>query len=151
MGKRRCEYCHEYVDELTYPIHVQKHLKRREDGQQTEYATLPPEERFEGDIEEVPTVYVHLKCGGGTGMPDEIVRSYLKNPWLYTADATFCTTCRRHVPFRECEWVDTGENLQTYFDRLRAAKPELKPQGCFGMFLLLAAIGVAAVAKVFLA
>lgn len=127
MGTVRCQYCHEYVDEADYPAHEAEHLQLRPDGQQSEYATLPPEEREEGDLADVPTVYVHVKCGAATGMPDEIVRSYLKNPYLYLADATFCTGCGRHVPFRECEWTETGEDLQTYMNRLRAAKPELRP------------------------
>ena len=60
-------------------------------------------------------------------MPEEIVRSYLKNPYLYLADSTFCCGCGRHVPFRECKWTETGENLQAYMDDLRAQKPELRP------------------------
>jgi hypothetical protein len=60
-------------------------------------------------------------------MPDEIVRSYLKNPYMYMADATFCCGCGKHVPFRECKWEETGENLQDYMDELRAANPEMRP------------------------
>jgi hypothetical protein len=60
-------------------------------------------------------------------MPEEMVRSYLKNPFLYLADATFCTGCGAHVPLRECKWLETGEDLQTYMNRLRAEKPEFRP------------------------
>jgi hypothetical protein len=127
MGTTRCRFCHEYVDDANYAAHEAEHMKTRPDGQQSEYVTLPPEEREQGDLTGVPTVYVHLKCGAATGMPEEIVRSYLQNPWLYLADRTFCTGCGVHVPFRECKWVDTGEDLQTYTDRLRDAKPELRP------------------------
>ena len=127
MKQIRCKFCHAWVDEAEYPVHEAKHLEIQPDGQQAEYATLPPEEREEGSLEGVPTVYVHRACGAGTGMPEEIVRSYLVNPWLYLADATFCTGCGRHVPFAECEWTETGENLQTYMNQLRAQKPEMRP------------------------
>lgn len=140
MAKIRCPYCHQLILDKSWPAHEARHLAKRDDGQQTDYATLPPEEREQGDIEEEPTVYIHKKCGKATEMPEDIVRSYLKNPWLYSADATFCCGCEDHVPFRECVWEDTGENLQKYMDRLRAAKPELKPKGCLGNAMLLITI-----------
>jgi hypothetical protein len=127
MAQVRCPYCHEYIDQADYPAHERRHRKARSDGQQTDYATLPEDEREAGDLDDVPTVYVHRKCGEATQMPEEIVRSYLKNPYLYLADATFCCGCGRHVPFRECKWTETGENLQTYMDDLRAQRPELRP------------------------
>ena len=127
MKQIRCRFCHEWVDEAAYPAHEAKHLEIQPDGQQEEYATLPPEQREEGSLEGVPRVYVHRECGAATGMPEEIVRSYLVNPWLYLADETFCTGCRSHVPFAECEWTETGENLQAYMNRLRAEKPEMRP------------------------
>jgi hypothetical protein len=112
---------------VAYPAHEGEHLKLRADGQQSEYVTLPPKERTEGSLEGVPRVYKHKKCGCLTGMPEEIIRSYLKNPYLYSADRTFCCGCHKHVPWRDCVWVETGEDLQTYTDRLRAQKPELRP------------------------
>ena len=127
MKQVRCEFCHEYVDAAKYDAHCAEHMKLRPDGQQSEYVTLPPEERTEGSLEGVPQVYVHRKCGAGTGMPEEIIRSYLQNPYLYLADRTFCTGCGRHVPFAECVWTETGEDLQTYMNRLRAEKPEMRP------------------------
>lgn len=130
MSKVRCPYCHKYFNEAVFPAHEAKHRKARRDGQQTDYATLPEEDRDQGDLDGVPKVYVHRKCGAATGMPEEIIRSYLKNPFMYMADSTFCTGCGKHVPFRECKWTETGEDLQSYTDKLRAAKPELKPKGC---------------------
>jgi len=53
-------------------------------------------------------------------MPEEIIRSYLKNPYLYSADMSFCTGCKTHVPCLELVWTETGENMQVYNDRLRA-------------------------------
>jgi hypothetical protein len=143
VARVRCPYCHEWISSADYPAHEAEHLKPRPDGQQSEYATLAPEEREEGSLAAVPQVYRHGKCGASTGMPEEIIRSYLKNPYLYTANATFCCGCSRHVPFRECVWEETGEDLQTYMDKLRAAKPEMKPKGCLGLVVL--ALGLAAV------
>jgi hypothetical protein len=136
MAQVRCPYCHKYFDEAAFPAHEAEHLKKRPDGQQTDYATLPEEERAQGDLAGVPKVYVHRKCGVATGMPEEIIRSYLKNPFMYMADRTFCCGCNRHVPFRECVWAETGEDLQSYMDKLRAAKPEMKPKGCLAAIAL---------------
>jgi len=149
MAQVRCPYCHEYIDESAYPAHEARHVKARADGQQTDYATLPEEDRDQGDLAGVPKVYVHRKCGVATGMPEEIIRSYLANPYMYMADATFCCGCGTHVPFRECVWTETGEDLQTYTDKLRASKPEMKPKGCLGA-LVFVGIGLAGAAAAML-
>lgn len=144
MGTIRCKFCHEYVDEESYSEHEADHLASRPDGQHREYVTLPPDERAMGAIDDVPKVYRHQQCGAATEMPEEIIRSYLQDPYLYGADATFCCGCGKHVPFRECNWVETGEDLQTYTDKLRAAKPEMRPNWFpagnlrFGLRLMLA-------------
>jgi hypothetical protein len=127
METIRCPFCHEHIDANAYAAHEAEHMKLRPDGQQSEYVTLPPEQRSQGSLDGVPKVYRHVKCGGHTGMPEEIIRSYLENPYLYLADRTFCCGCGAHVPFSECVWVETGEDLQTYTDKLRAQKPELRP------------------------
>lgn len=127
MAQVRCPFCHEHIDRAAYSAHEARHREAMPDGQQSDYVTLPEEEREQGDLMGVPTVYVHHKCDVATGMPEEIVRSYLKNPYLYLADATFCCGCGKHVPLKECAWTETGENLQTYIDELRAQKPELRP------------------------
>src|SRR4051794_10914481 len=124
-----CPYCHKHIASADYPAHEAKHRAPRSDGQQSEYATLPLEKRHDGPLAGVPTIYEHQSCGVATRMPEEIVRSYLKNPYLYSADATFCCGCQKHVPFGECTWVDTGEDLQTYMDKLREANPQRKPEG----------------------
>lgn len=129
MSKIRCPFCHDYIDEDDADEHYARHAKRRSDGQQTDYVTVPPTERYRGSLKGVPRTYVHEACGAGTGMPEEIIRSYLANPFLYSADATFCTGCGDHVPMRECVWVETGEDLQTYTDRLRAKARQKKRRG----------------------
>ena len=147
MEQIRCPYCHEFIDKAEFPAHEAAHRKTRPDGQQSEYATLPEEERAQGDLAGVPKVYVHRKCGAATGMPEEIIRSYLQNPYLYSADATFCCGCGKHVPFRECVWTETGEDLQSYTDKLRAAKPEMKPKGCLAA-LVFFGVGLSGAATV---
>jgi hypothetical protein len=154
MSTVRCRFCHEYIDAADLPGHEETHRRLRPDGQQEEYATLPPEDVEEISLDGVPKVYRHRKCGVMTRMPDEIIRSYLKDPFLYSADATFCCGCGAHVPWRECVWTETGEDLQTYTDKLRAAtkaglpmpRSQPKPRGCFGVVLaMLAGVVVLAV------
>lgn len=116
--KIRCEYCHIWIDPYEHKAHIQEHLRLRPDGQQNEYVTLPPEEWYQGTIEEAPKVYRHLRCGCCTGMPVEIIRTYLKDPFAYS-DFTYCSGCQTHVPCREFVWVETGENMQAYNNRLR--------------------------------
>lgn len=123
----RCPYCHANIESAEYRAHEAGHRRLLPDGQQSDYVTLPPEERVAGPLHGVPQVYTHTRCGGQTVMPEEGIRSYLRNPYLYLADRTFCCGCGTHVPFRDCVWVETGEDLQTYMDRLRAAKPEFRP------------------------
>ncbi|NEU76766.1 hypothetical protein PI95_030720 [Hassallia byssoidea VB512170] len=120
MKKYRCEFCHEWLDQEDYLRHHQEHLKLRPDGQQNEYVTLPPKEREQASLEGIPCIYYHAKCDSYTRMPEEIIRSYLKNPYLYSADMSFCTGCKTHVPCLELVWTETGENMQLYNDRLRA-------------------------------
>lgn len=123
----RCPYCHDWVANRNREAHQRTHAGTRPDGQNTEYVTLPPEARSQQSLDGVPRIYFHARCGTHTGMPEEIIRSYLKNPYLYTADMSFCAGCHRHVSCRELTWTETGENMQTYNDRLRAARPDLRP------------------------
>ncbi len=127
MSRTRCPYCHEWVDPDQYEAHRIEHTRLRPDGQQNEYVTLPPEERMQGTLEGVPRVYYHWRCGLRTVMPEEIIRTYLINPYAYAADRSYCVGCRKHVPCRELVWVDTGQNMQEYNDQLRAANPEMRP------------------------
>ena len=127
MHQEQCRYCHEMIASDEIAAHETEHRKLRPDGQQEEYVTLPEEDRETGSLDGVPRVYKHDKCGGMTGMPEEIIRSYLANPWLYMADASYCCGCEKHVPCRELVWVETGENMQLYNDRLRAEKPQFSP------------------------
>ena len=133
-----CDWCHQDIPKAQYDAHVQQHLAQRSDGQHNEYATLPPAHRNTAAAQRAPTNYRHRKCQTVTVMPDEIVATYLENPWFYLADKTFCCGCGTHVKNRECTWEATNENLQVYFDRLRAGKPEYRPglaTRCFAKIL----------------
>jgi uncharacterized protein (TIGR02996 family) len=120
IAEIRCEYCHAYVAGEDYPTHRAGHEELLPDGQQRDYVSLPPGERFQGSLEGVPRVYVHLGCGGRTVMQEAIIRSYLKDPFMY-GGGVFCTGCGAHAPDREFIWKETGENLDAYMERLRAA------------------------------
>jgi hypothetical protein len=120
----RCEFCHEDIPSNDYRAHRALHTEVLPDGQHRDYASLPPEEREQRDLDGVPRVYVHLGCGGQTIMQDKIIRSYLKDPFLYD-DSTFCTGCGQHRPDREFIWQETGENLHAYMEHLRAQAPGL--------------------------
>ena len=144
MALIRCPFCHKAVLEAEYAAHVAVHATLRPDGQQTDYVTLPESARESGDLAGVPRVYVHRVCGVATEMPEEIVRSYLVDPFLYSADQTFCCGCGGHVPFRECVWTETGEDLQTYTDALRAAHRSKGPWKYWGAVgaLIVGAFGI---------
>ena len=137
MSQKRCPYCHQYVASSQFNAHCAWHEQIRPDGQQQEYLTLPPEQRSTQSLAGEPQVYIHRLCGAGTQMPEEIVRSYLVDPYLYLADKTFCTGCGKHVPLRECQWTSTGEDLQSHIDRHRAAKPEARPGFLMRLLVLL--------------
>ena len=143
MKTIRCEYCHQEVPANQYEAHVKEHTKLQDDGQQVDYATLPADQRHgvELDFENAPKWYQHQKCGQVTGMPHEIIKTYLKNPYFYSG-MTFCTGCEDHVPESECVWEETGQNLSEYKDELKAKVP--RPPGCFGFMLLFLLIFAAA-------
>src|SRR5205823_4275930 len=118
------------IAEEEYPSHQADHTEHLPDGQHRDYASLPPEDRSQESLEGVPRIYVHLGCGGRTVMQESIIRSYLKDPFMYD-DFNFCVGCGQHVRDRECIWEETGENLQVYMERLRA-KVRSDQWGLFG-------------------
>jgi hypothetical protein len=82
---------------------------------------LPPETRFAGSLDGVPRVYRHAKCGVATEMPEEVVRSYLADPWLYN-DWVWCCGCEDNIRQQDLTWADTGESLRDYFGKLKQRK-----------------------------
>lgn len=115
----RCAFCHKLVFRPRYEKHRAKHMARRADGQMNDHITVRPQAQYQGPLDGVPQVYRHARCQGGTTMPEEIVRSYLVNPFLYGADRSFCCTCKDYFPYTELSWVETGERLDDYFRKMR--------------------------------
>lgn len=141
---KRCPFCHKLVRQNAYDEHIEGHTRLRDDGQMTDHITLPPEERAAGALDGVPRVYQHERCGESTGMPEEIIRSYLKNPWLYS-NFTFCCGCGDYFDEKEFFWTETGENLAAYKARLKSrakkrGKRSRKPQGKLMLYILLACV-----------
>jgi hypothetical protein len=124
-GHVRCDFCHEYIPAAQRWQHQQLHLGSQSDGQQVSYMTLPPEERFRGSLDQVPKAYMHVRCRGVTLMPEDIIRTYLINPYFYGA-SSFCTGCGQHVRQSELVWQETGESLATYFRSLKRTVPNAK-------------------------
>lgn len=118
----RCRFCHERVFFLKHRAHEHAHVRHRADGQMVQYITLPPDERLELDLTGVPRWFYHPKCGRTTGMPEEIIRSYLVNPFLYNG-RTYCSGCGTHLPQGEFVWTETGEDLDSYNKRLQQSAP----------------------------
>jgi len=114
----RCAFCHKLVFRPLYMKHRAKHTTKRPDGQMTDHVTLDPASRHQASLDGVPCAYRHPKCGGVTGMPEEIIRSYLANPFLYSG-RTFCTGCNGYVPHGEVFWIETGQCLTDYFKQLQ--------------------------------
>ena len=69
-----------------------------------------------------PTVYLHEACQTATQMPSNIRANYLADPFFYSS-GTICSQCGP-VKDRDCTWLETGENLHSYMQRLKAAKSE---------------------------
>jgi hypothetical protein len=65
-------------------------------------------------------------------MPEEIIRSYLVNPFLYSG-GSFCCGCNDYLPYEQLFWVKTGQRLADYFRDLQAeylrvhGEPQPKP------------------------
>ncbi|MBV9469933.1 MAG: hypothetical protein JO316_06420 [Abitibacteriaceae bacterium] len=118
--KKQCPFCHQQIFALVYNSHIAQHTERLPDGQQKDHYTVPPNQRYQGSLEGVPQIYYHAKCGMATRMPEEIIRSYLVNPFLYN-NTTFCSGCHNYVPSKELTWTETGERLSDYTARLQEA------------------------------
>jgi hypothetical protein len=71
-----------------------------------------------GRLGGVPQVYVHLKGGVATKMPEDIIRSYLVNPFLY-GGGSFCCGCNDYVSETELFWHETGQCLADYTRELQ--------------------------------
>ena len=114
-----CPFCHTWVSENIWDSHLDSHTRILPDGQMKDHITVRPEERFQGNIAKEPQWYVHPRCGGVTGMPEEIIRSYIADPFLYN-ESSFCTGCGTYVPTSELFWQETNESLHAASCRRKA-------------------------------
>jgi hypothetical protein len=115
-----CQFCHKNVPSWFYSFHVRSHTKKLADGQQSDHITAAPSTRYQGSLDGVPQSYHHPKCGGSTGMPEDIIRSYLVNPFMYNGK-TFCTGCGKYVDDSELYWIETGQRMSEYRLELQAS------------------------------
>jgi hypothetical protein len=113
-----CPFCHSQVSQFEWAAHLQQHQRLRPDGQMHDHVTVAPQQRYQGSLQGQPQWYVHARCGSTTGMPEEIIRSYLADPFLYN-DQSFCTGCQRYVPTHELFWQGTSQSLADYTKQLR--------------------------------
>lgn len=109
-----CMFCHKLVFRPFYERHKRKHTTRLADGQMTDHITVDPTERYTGSLAGVPMWYYHSTCGVVTGMPEEIVRSYLVNPFLYDGETSFRHGCNDYVSQAELFWQETDQSLADY-------------------------------------
>lgn len=140
-GQTRCPDCHEMVPTDQLSFHRQQHLGTASDGQQNHYPTLPPEERYSGSLQGVPQHYLHTACGTVTTMPEDIIRTYLVNPFFY-GYSSFCCGCNKHVSAKELTWTETKQSMMEYYRQLQ------QPFGAFckeriGVITTLGLAGVA--------
>jgi hypothetical protein len=115
-----CPFCHKSVFRWFYSWHESGHTALRPDGQMNEHVTLSREERYAGSLDGVPQAYRHAKCGVATGMPEEVIRSYLVDPLTYN-DSSFCCGCGTYVVSSDLTWVETGETVMSYMGKLRSS------------------------------
>lgn len=114
----RCQFFHKLVFRPFYASHRAKHTELLPDGQMSEHITVHPTGRYKGSLKGIPQAYEHPRCGVATGMPEEIIRSYLVNPFLYSG-GSFCCGCGDYMPYEELFWKDTGQSLADYFRELQ--------------------------------
>ena len=98
--------------------------RARQDRDEVEDDDPPPRRKSRRDENELPagtpTVYVHEKCKRKTEMPADVIREYLENPFdLGEEPTTTCTRCKEDVPWHDCYWEETEQNLYEYLDDLR--------------------------------
>lgn len=113
-----CKFCHETVFLPLYHNHLEQHTKPLDDGQMKDHITVCPQQRYQGLLDQVPSIYIHPRCNSRTGMPEEIIRSYLVNPFLYNQH-TFCKGCGDYIHQSELFWCETGQCLADYFHNLQ--------------------------------
>jgi hypothetical protein len=124
---------------VTIPPDVVQNAKPWPDARRELIPKLPPERRFAGALDGVPRVYFNPHKNAATVMPEDVIRSYLADPYLYN-DWVWCSGLDDNARQSDLFWVETGERLSDYFARLKAqAKPAGNPAF---LYLIPPALGV---------
>jgi hypothetical protein len=80
----------------SYQQHCRRHPSTLKDLEVESHIQMPPEVRCKVPLERVPRFYFHPQCGATTTMPEDILRTYLRNPYKYGSE-TFCVGCQDYV------------------------------------------------------
>ncbi len=116
---KRCPFCHQLVLRPWYERHRRQHVEKLPDGQMRDHITVAPSARYSGSLAGVPRSYRHPACRVVTTVSEDIIRSYLANPFLY-GERFFCCGCGDYIGTRELFWTTSGESLFQYMRRLQA-------------------------------
>lgn len=126
---------------MTIPPDAIQNAQPWPDNRRELFPKLPPEERFAGSLDGTPSVYFNPANNVATRMPEEVIRSYLVDPYMYN-DWVWCNGMQDNARQADLVWVETGERLSDYFARLRAnAKREGNVQLVYGVPIVLAGLG----------
>jgi hypothetical protein len=68
-------------------------------------------------------VYIHQSCGGETTVSGRSF-THICDPFR-PCTGTYCCTCAGYAPLDEVCWLDTGEPISEYRNRLRTMTPRL--------------------------
>jgi len=88
----------------------------------------------------IPRVYVHDKCGTSTRVSDDIIETYLADPYFYSDGTTICAECGE-VPDKDCRWEETGQPVDEYMRQLQATKGTTYHGVRWGIWVLLIVAG----------
>ncbi|MBX7104297.1 MAG: hypothetical protein K1X57_09450 [Gemmataceae bacterium] len=128
---------------MTIPPDAIQKAKPWPEKRQELFPKLPPHQRYQGSLEGVPRVYFNAKFNAATQMPEDVIRSYLADPYMYN-DWVWCTGMDDNARQADLVWVETGEPLNVYFDKLRAqARPAENRTLVYFAPITLAVIGAA--------
>ncbi len=73
------------------------------------YLVLSDEERAKGFVRPYRDAYRHDACGGVTTMARALSETYARQPTFY--GATYCCTCRMHLPVSNFTWIADGTRV----------------------------------------
>lgn len=119
-----CPVCHTWMSTSIFQSHMAAHFKLPQSGPmpfQPQGMGLPQfgSQPIVITSAKEPRTYVHPKCGSVTAIPDELLHSFARDPFLYN-ETSFCTGCGTYVSTGELFWQGTNESLLAAGYRQRA-------------------------------